>query len=209
MKTILVANRKGGCGKTDGRDHTRRGAGAGGRQVALADADPQKSALRWLKARPAGAVPAIAGLDWTHKGDVGDAPKGLDWLVIDAPGALRGDAGRGADRRGGRGGRAGAALGLRRRQHPALPAGHRGASSGCARAGSRVHLVANRMRAGRAGRAAARLLRRRSARSRWPGSPSAAAYADLAAAGAQRVRPAAAELPPLPAQWAPVLAAVG
>src|SRR5690606_7494518 len=28
--------------------------------------------------------------DWSQKGDVGDAPKSLDWLVIDAPGALRG-----------------------------------------------------------------------------------------------------------------------
>ena len=57
--------------------------------MALADADPQKSALRWLRQRPAG-VPAIAGLDWTHSGDVGDHPGGYGWLVIDAPGAIKG-----------------------------------------------------------------------------------------------------------------------
>jgi chromosome partitioning protein len=56
--------------------------------VALADADPQRSALRWLKHRPA-SVPAITGLDWHKIGDVGDVPRDYAWLVIDAPGAIR------------------------------------------------------------------------------------------------------------------------
>ena len=60
------------------------------RGVALADADPQKSALRWLKHRPAERARRSPALDWTDGGDVGDAPKKLDWLVIDAPGALDG-----------------------------------------------------------------------------------------------------------------------
>ena len=63
-------------------------AGRGAR-VALVDADAQKSAMRWLRQRPVG-VPVIAGLDWSSKGDVGEVPRGFDWLVIDAPGALRG-----------------------------------------------------------------------------------------------------------------------
>lgn len=89
MKTILVANRKGGCGKTVTAITLAAAlAGQGGR-TALADADPQKSALRWLKQRPAD-VPAVTGLDWTKTGDIGDTPKHCDWLVIDAPGAMRG-----------------------------------------------------------------------------------------------------------------------
>lgn len=89
MKTILVANRKGGCGKTMTAVTLAAALAGMGRAVGLADADKQKSALRWLKARPATAAP-IRGLDWTSEGDVGDAPKKLDWLVIDAPGALGG-----------------------------------------------------------------------------------------------------------------------
>jgi chromosome partitioning protein len=88
MRTILVANRKGGVGKTMVAITLASGLAGQGRRVALADADPQKSALRWLKHRPVG-VPAIAGLDWTSAGRVGEVPKHYDWLVIDAPGALK------------------------------------------------------------------------------------------------------------------------
>ncbi len=89
MRTILVANRKGGCGKTMTAITLASALAGRGARVALVDADTQKSAMRWLKQRPAG-VPAIAGLDWSSKVDVGDVPRGYDWLVIDAPGAIRG-----------------------------------------------------------------------------------------------------------------------
>jgi chromosome partitioning protein len=89
MKTILVANRKGGCGKTVVAITLASALAARGGKVALADADAQKSALRWLKQRPV-RVPAIAGLDWTTAGNVGDLPRAYDWLVIDAPGAIKG-----------------------------------------------------------------------------------------------------------------------
>lgn len=89
MKTILVVNRKGGCGKTMTAITLAAALAGRGGNVALADADGQKSALRWLKKRPATAAP-IAGIDWTTSGRIGDAPKRIDWLVVDAPGAIKG-----------------------------------------------------------------------------------------------------------------------
>jgi chromosome partitioning protein len=89
MRSILVANRKGGVGKTMTSITLAAALAGRGGSVALADADTQKSALRWLKHRPAD-VPAITGLDWTKAGSIGDVPGRYDWLVIDAPGALKG-----------------------------------------------------------------------------------------------------------------------
>jgi len=90
MKTILIANRKGGCGKTTIAITLAAALADGGWKVGLADADPQRSTSRWLKRRPAGATP-IAALDWSSPRDMGRAPDSLDWLVIDSPGALDGE----------------------------------------------------------------------------------------------------------------------
>ncbi|MFZ3193030.1 MAG: ParA family protein [Moraxellaceae bacterium] len=90
MKTILIANQKGGCGKTLTAITLASALAARGDKVALADADPQKSSLRWLKLRPDTAS-AIIGLDWRNEKSIGDAPKKTDWLIIDAPGALTGE----------------------------------------------------------------------------------------------------------------------
>jgi chromosome partitioning protein len=89
MQRVLVANRKGGCGKTLVSITLASALAAAGGRVALADADPQKSSLRWLKRRPEGEA-AIRALDWSDGSEVGEAPKKLDWLVVDAPGALHG-----------------------------------------------------------------------------------------------------------------------
>ena len=91
MRTILVANRKGGAGKTLTAITVAAALAARGERVALADADPQKSAFRWLKRRP-GDAPPIARLDWTSPKSLGNAPrKKTDWVVVDAPGGLDGD----------------------------------------------------------------------------------------------------------------------
>lgn len=83
---ILVANAKGGCGKTTIATQLAAALAAAGHFTVLADADRQRSSLLWLQRRPAGAA-RIAGLDWTR--DV-DAPlRRTERLVVDAAPALR------------------------------------------------------------------------------------------------------------------------
>ncbi len=89
MQTILVANPKGGSGKTTLATNIA-GWLAGKRQrVGLQDLDPQRSSTQWLARRPA-LFPPVAGFE----GDVGKkelrdvAP---EWLVVDSPAGLHGD----------------------------------------------------------------------------------------------------------------------
>lgn len=90
MKTILIANQKGGCGKTNTAITLASALAAKNYRVALADADNQKSSLQWLKQRPESSA-LIQSLDWRNEKSIGDAPKNLEYLIIDAPGALSGE----------------------------------------------------------------------------------------------------------------------
>lgn len=86
MISVLVANPKGGCGKTTIATHLAAAFANGGLRTALADTDRQRSCLGWLDARPDSAAP-IVGLDWVKQ--MSDAPKDIARLVIDSAGSSR------------------------------------------------------------------------------------------------------------------------
>lgn len=89
MKRLLVANAKGGSGKTTVATNLAGLFAAKRLRVVLADLDRQESATRWLARRPVG-FPAIRG--WTAESDR-DAVKAFDpqWVVYDSPAGLHGN----------------------------------------------------------------------------------------------------------------------
>jgi chromosome partitioning protein len=86
MITVLVANTKGGCGKTTVATHLAAAFAGAGLRCTLADADRQGSSLGWLNNRPEDAAP-IRGLDW--RDGPGKLPKNTARLVIDSPAAMK------------------------------------------------------------------------------------------------------------------------
>jgi chromosome partitioning protein len=82
MHVILVANPKGGSGKTTLSVNLAGYLAASGERVALLDLDRQKSATQWLALRDAG-LPEIRLLAEGHG-------SGDGWLVVDSPAGLHG-----------------------------------------------------------------------------------------------------------------------
>src|ERR671911_320527 len=66
MIAVLVANTKGGCGKTTISTHLAAAFATTGRRTALADADRQHSSFQWTRLRPGNAA-AITPLDWLDR----------------------------------------------------------------------------------------------------------------------------------------------
>ena len=87
MKTILVANPKGGSGKTTLSTNLAGYFAKLGQHVVLSDMDRQKSSTHWLARRPDQA-PLIHGID--GRGKHADSLS-ADWTVIDSPAGLHGD----------------------------------------------------------------------------------------------------------------------
>lgn len=87
MRSVLILNAKGGCGKSTLATNLAGYYASKGRRVVLADFDPQESALDWLSARPA-ERPAITGIAAWRDGF--RVPRDADWVIIDSPAAIKG-----------------------------------------------------------------------------------------------------------------------
>jgi chromosome partitioning protein len=83
MRTILVTNAKGGCGKSTIATSLAARYAAEGYVTSLADYDPQGSSLAWLEERPH-EYPAISGLRAFDDG-LTSLPRKTEYLIIDAP----------------------------------------------------------------------------------------------------------------------------
>ncbi|HSD54012.1 MAG TPA: ParA family protein [Burkholderiales bacterium] len=84
MRAILVANPKGGSGKTTLATNLAGCLANSGDAVCLWDLDRQHSSLEWLRLRPS-YLPRIVRLDQREH-----LPKKAQWLVLDSPAALHG-----------------------------------------------------------------------------------------------------------------------
>ncbi|MDP1635540.1 MAG: ParA family protein [Gallionellaceae bacterium] len=84
MKAILIANPKGGSGKTTLSTNIAGYLASRGQRVAILDMDRQKSATQWLANRPR----HLPSIELLHSEVEKDMP--VDSLVIDSPAGLHG-----------------------------------------------------------------------------------------------------------------------
>ena len=89
MQTILVANPKGGCGKTTLATNLAAYLAGQNQRVVIWDLDRQKSSLGWLALR-APELPRIASLDAERDEIHPNIPENNDWLVLDSPAGMHG-----------------------------------------------------------------------------------------------------------------------
>lgn len=84
MKNILIANSKGGSGKTTLSTNLAGYFATLGGHVMLSDLDRQQSSAQWLERRP----PELAPIH-SHNPRSKELPFGADWLITDSPAGLR------------------------------------------------------------------------------------------------------------------------
>jgi chromosome partitioning protein len=87
MRTIMVINAKGGCGKTTIATNLAGFYASRGHAVSIADYDPQGSSLDWLKSRPENreVITGLAAYDGETR-----APRDNEYLILDVPAAVHG-----------------------------------------------------------------------------------------------------------------------
>lgn len=88
MAVVLVANPKGGVGKSTLATNIAGYFARRGHQVMLGDTDRQQSSHRWLALRPANASTIVS---WEIEADIARAPRGTTRIVLDTPAGLHGD----------------------------------------------------------------------------------------------------------------------
>ena len=88
MPVIVVANPKGGVGKTTLATNLAGYFAARGRHVMLGDVDRQQSSRTWLALRPAG-LPRIETWE-VARDEIVRPPKGTTHVVLDTPAGLHG-----------------------------------------------------------------------------------------------------------------------
>lgn len=88
MPVIVVANPKGGVGKSTLATQLAGYLASRGHKVMLGDTDRQQSCLTWLRLQPAQAAP-IATWETRHE-HVVKPPKGTTHAVLDTPAGLHG-----------------------------------------------------------------------------------------------------------------------
>jgi len=88
MTVVVIANPKGGVGKTTLSTNVAGYFASRGHAVMLGDADRQGSSQLWLGLRPANAHPVS---NWeVGAGNLVKPPKGTTHVVLDTPGGLHG-----------------------------------------------------------------------------------------------------------------------
>ncbi len=87
MRTIMLLNAKGGCGKSTLASNLASYFATEGHSVALVDFDPQSSGLEWLAARPENAA-EIIGIDGTEAGM--RLPRNVDTTIFDVAAGISG-----------------------------------------------------------------------------------------------------------------------
>lgn len=88
MRAVLVANPKGGAGKTTLATNLSGYFANQGKKTTLCDLDRQQSSLRWMAFRDP-AMPPITGYFAGNQISL-NLPREADWVVVDAPAGLQG-----------------------------------------------------------------------------------------------------------------------
>lgn len=88
MRAVLVANPKGGAGKTTLATNLSGYFANKGAKTTLCDLDRQQSALRWMAFRSPD-LPAVTGYYGGNQISL-SLPKESEWVVVDAPAGLQG-----------------------------------------------------------------------------------------------------------------------